>query len=175
MLRGFKTTPLVLLDLYNWQVNATWPFSLLANFWIFIHSVKKVSKPRIFCEVICASKRTLVILIKILYCTAFFKAKIFVILFFLSFVWFISGEGISLGVIFPGANFLGGKTLGGNFHYNPAHKMVEKFGKSSVLSICLSRIVTLLTNGIVVHSFTCGRSRRSFIIVCLIVTKYFCH
>ena len=106
----------------------------------FFHSVKKVSKPRIFCEIICVSKRTLVILVRVLYCTAFFKAKTFVILFFLSFVWFISGEGISLGVIFPGGNFLGEKILRGNFHYNSAHKMVETFGKSWVLSICLSRI-----------------------------------
>ena len=55
-----------------------------------------------------------------LYCTAFFKAKNFVTLFFLSFVWFISGERISLGVIFPGGNFLGAKFpgrafIGGNF------------------------------------------------------------
>ena len=82
----------------------------------FFHSVKKVSKRSIFCEIICVSKRTLVILIRMLYCTAFFKAKSFVIFFFLSFVWFIRGEGISLVVIFPGGNFLGGKILGGNFH-----------------------------------------------------------
>ena len=82
----------------------------------FLHSVKKVSKPSIFCGIICVSKRTLVILIRILYCTAFFKANYFGILFFLSFVWFISGEGISLGIIFPGGNFLGGKILGVNFH-----------------------------------------------------------
>ena len=113
----------------------------------FFHSVNKVSKPRIFCEIICVSKSTLVILIRILYCTAFFKAKTFVILFFLSFLWFISGEGISLGVIFTGENFhkgqfswRGGGILGGNFHYNFALKMVEKFGKSWVLSIYLSRI-----------------------------------
>ena len=89
----------------------------------FFHSVKKVSKPSIFCEVICVLKRTLVILIRMLYCIAFFKAKKFVILFFLSSsIWFISGGGgggISLGVIFPreggfsqrafflGANFWG--------------------------------------------------------------------
>ena len=82
----------------------------------FFHSVKKVSKPSIFCEIICVSKRTLVILIKMLYCTAFFKTKKFIILLFLKFVWFIRGERISLGVIFPGGNFLGGKFLGGNFH-----------------------------------------------------------
>ena len=78
----------------------------------FFHSVKKVSKPIIFCEIICVSKRTLIILIRMLYCTAFFKAKNFVILFFLSFAWFMSGEGIQLGGIFPGGNFLGGKILG---------------------------------------------------------------
>ena len=77
----------------------------------FFHSVKKVSKPSIFCEIICVSKRTLVTLIRLLYCTAFFMTKNFIILFLLSFVWFISGEGILLGVIFPGGNF-----LGGNFH-----------------------------------------------------------
>ena len=99
----------------------------------FFHSVTKVSKPRIFCEIICVSKRILVILIRMLYCTAFFKAKTFLILFFFfSFVWFVSGEGILLGVIFPGDNFLGGKIPGGNLHYNSAHKLVEKFGKSWV-------------------------------------------
>ena len=87
----------------------------------FFHSVKKVSKPSIFCEIICVSKRTLVILIRMLYCKAFFKAKNFVILLFLSFVWFISGEGISLGIIFPGGNFSRGQfsrgqSSGGNFH-----------------------------------------------------------
>ena len=82
----------------------------------FFHSVKKVFKASIFCEIICVLKRALVILIRMLYCTAFFNAKKFIILFFLSFVWFISGEGISLGIIFPGGNFLGGKILGVNFH-----------------------------------------------------------
>ena len=72
-------------------------------------------KPSIFCDIICVSKRTLVIWIRILYCTAFFKIKSFVILFFLSFLWFISGEGISLGLIFPVGNFLGAKFLRGNF------------------------------------------------------------
>ena len=107
-------------------------------------------------------------------------------------------RGISLGVIFSrggiftGDNFLAGKILGGNFHreeldkksgtsknkkenYNPAHKMVEKFRKSWVLSICLIELVTLLTNSILAHSFTPGRLPRSFIIVCLIAPKYFCH
>ena len=53
--------------------------------------------------------------------------------------------GDFLGGHFPGRNlhrgqFSWGKNSGGNFPYNPAHKMVEKFGKSWVLSICLSRI-----------------------------------
>ena len=102
----------------------------------FFHSVKKVSKRSIFCEIICVSKRTLVILIRMLYCTAFFKAKNFVILFFLSFVWFISEEGISLRVIFPGGEFSqvtifsGGKFwetifTGGSFHRGYFHR--EKF------------------------------------------------
>ena len=91
----------------------------------FFHSVKKVSKPSIFCEIICVSKRTLVILIRMLYCTAFFKAKNFVILFFLSFVWPICGEGISLGVFFTGEEFSqgaifsrknSGGRVGDNFH-----------------------------------------------------------
>ena len=86
----------------------------------FFHSVKKVSKPIIFCEIICVSKRTLIILIRMLYCTAFFKAKNFILFFLSSFVWFISGE-IWLGVIFLGGNFhrwqlSRGKNSGGNFH-----------------------------------------------------------
>ena len=75
----------------------------------------------------------------------------------------MSGEGISLGVIFSrgefsqGAIFSGEKFWGVIFtagslirncvlaknkkeNYNLAHKVVEKFGKSWVLSICLSRI-----------------------------------
>ena len=60
------------------------------------HSVKKVSQPSIFCEIICVSKRTLVIFIRMLCCTVFFKAKNFVILFF-SFICMIykSGENFS--------------------------------------------------------------------------------
>ena len=54
----------------------------------FFYSVKKVSKPSIS--------------------PTFFKAKTFVVLFFLLFVWFISGEGISW--------FIGGGGGGGNFH-----------------------------------------------------------
>ena len=77
----------------------------------FFHSVKKVSKPSIFCEIICVSKRTLVNLIAQLSS----KAINFVILFFLSFVWLIGGEEISLGVIFQGGIFTGGSFLGGNF------------------------------------------------------------
>ena len=84
------------------------------RFFFFFHSVKKVSKPSIFCENICVSKRTLVILIRMLYCNTFFKAKNFVILFFLSFLWFLSGEKISLGVIFlGGGEFSQGTTFCG--------------------------------------------------------------
>ena len=75
------------------------------RFFAFFHSVKKVCKPSIFCEILCASKRTLVILIRMLCCTAFFKAKTFAILLFLSFVWFISGMGISSEAIFSGGKF----------------------------------------------------------------------
>ena len=89
----------------------------------FFHSVKKVSKCSIFCEIICVSKRTLVILMRMLYCTAIFKAKNCVIFFFISFVWFICREGISLRVILPGmGNFLSGKILGGNFHRGSFHR-----------------------------------------------------
>ena len=68
------------------------------RFLAFFHSVKKVCKPSIFCEILCASKRMLC-------CAAFFKAKTFAILLFLSFVWFISGMGISSEVIFSGGKF----------------------------------------------------------------------
>ena len=81
----------------------------------FFHSVKKVSKCSIFCEIICVSKRTLVILMRMLYCTAIFKAKNCVILFFISFVWFICRDRISLGVIFAGGQFYQGKNSGGQF------------------------------------------------------------
>ena len=43
----------------------------------FFHSAKKVSKPSIFCEIICVSKKTLVIVIRMLCCIAFFKVKNF--------------------------------------------------------------------------------------------------
>ena len=94
---------------------------------------KDVSKPSIFYEIICISKRTVVILISVLYYTAFFKVKNWIVLFSLSFVWFISGERISLGVIFPGGiftrgNFLGGKFLGGNFHRGSFHRSVFSYG-----------------------------------------------
>ena len=56
----------------------------------FFRFVKKVSKPRISCKIVCVSKRTLVILTRMLCCTALFKAKNFVFLFLLSFVWFVS-------------------------------------------------------------------------------------
>ena len=93
------------------------------------HSVKKAFKPSIFCEIICVSKRALVILIRMLCSLPFFKGKKFVVLFFLSFVWFISGDGVSLRVIFPegggfsqgaifsGENFCGEIFTGGDFHF----------------------------------------------------------
>ena len=82
----------------------------------FLHSVKKVSKPSIFCKINCVSKRTLVVLMRILCSTAFLKANISLILFFLSFVWFISGVRILLGVIFSGGEFsLGEIFSGANF------------------------------------------------------------
>ena len=111
----------------------------------FFHSVKKVSKPRIFCEIICASKWTLVILKRILYSTVFFNTKNFVIFF--SFICMVYKWGQDfIGGNFPrrkfseGAIFLGEKFWGCNFNYNPAHKMEEKFEKSWFLSMCLSKI-----------------------------------
>ena len=73
----------------------------------FFHSVKKVSKPIIFREIICVSKRTLAILIVVLH--SFLQVKKIVFLFFLSFVWFISGEGISLGAVFLEGDFARGQ------------------------------------------------------------------
>ena len=108
-------------------------FTYLPNFIIWLPSFSspwleqlasrfRSIKSSIFCEIICVSKRNLVILIRMLYCTTFFKIKSFVILFFLSFVWFISREGIWLGVIFPGGNYLGVKILGGNFTGGSFHR-----------------------------------------------------
>ena len=119
--------PLLTLWFPSWSKNfelfeEIFEIFAFVRFMDFFHSVKKVSKQTIFCEIMCVSKRALVILIRMLYCTAFFKAKNFVILFFLSFVWFISGEGISLGPIFPGGNYLGGKFLGDNFHRGSFHR-----------------------------------------------------
>ena len=93
----------------------------------FFHSVKKVSKTRIFCEIICVSKKTLVILIRVLCYTAFFKEKKFVFLFLLLFVWFVSGEGISWGgisqwAIFSGTNFCGVTFIRGSFHRGEFHR-----------------------------------------------------
>ena len=53
--------------------------------------------------------------------------------------------------------------------------MVEKFGKSWVLLIYQVDLVTLLTDGIVAHSFTRERLIGSTLIICLIATKYFYH
>ena len=110
----------------------------------FFHSVKKVSKPRIFCKIICVSERTLVILIRML--------RNFVFSFIcMIYKWggdFIEGN-FPKGGIFTKGNFLRGNSMGviftgGNLiriwvlakskkeNYDPAHKMVEKFGKSRV-------------------------------------------
>ena len=51
--------------------------------------------------------------------------------------------------------------------------MVKKFGKSWVLLICQVDLVTLMTDGIVAHSFTRGRLPGSALTICLIATKYF--
>ena len=71
----------------------------------FFHFVKKVSKPSILCEINYVWKKARVILIKMLFCTAFFKAKNFLILFFLLFVRFVSGHEISWGVLFSRGEF----------------------------------------------------------------------
>ena len=87
------------------------------NFCIFFHSVKKVSKPNIFCEIICASKRTLVILIRI-----FFEKKMCNFVFsFICMIYKWRGDFIGSNFprgrrIFSGGNFLGGNIMGGNFH-----------------------------------------------------------
>ena len=57
-------------------------------------------------------------------------------------------------------------------NYNFAHKIVEKSGKSWVLLISLMHLVTVLTDGIVGHSFICKRLPRSILIIYLIATKY---
>ena len=56
--------------------------------------------------------------------------------------------------------------------------MVEKFGKSWVLLICQFDLVTVLTDGVVAHSFKCGGlsgTAASTLIVCLIAINYFYH
>ena len=112
--------PLLTLWFPSWSKNfelfeEIFEIVAFVRFLDFFHSVKKVSKQTIFFEIMCVSKRTLIILIRMLYCAAFSIANNFVILFFRSFVWFISGEGISSGVIFPGGSFLGGQFSGGQF------------------------------------------------------------
>ena len=82
----------------------------------FFHTVKKVSKPSNFCEIICVSKRKLVILVKMLYYTAFFKAKHFVILFFFFICMIYKWGGDSIGSNFPRGKFSWGKNSWGNFH-----------------------------------------------------------
>ena len=69
----------------------------------FFHSVKKVSKPSIFCEIICVSKRTLVILIRMFCCTAFFKTKDFIIFYFICMIYKWGGDFI--GGNFPREQF----------------------------------------------------------------------
>ena len=51
--------------------------------------------------------------------------------------------------------------------------MVEKFGQSWDLLICQVELVTLLTDGIVAHSFTHERLPGSTLSICLSATKYF--
>ena len=53
--------------------------------------------------------------------------------------------------------------------------MDERFGKSWVLLICQVHLSTLLTDGIVAHSFTHERLLGNTLIICLIATKYFYH
>ena len=51
--------------------------------------------------------------------------------------------------------------------------MEVKFGKSWILSICQVDLVTLLTNGIVAHSFTRKILPGSTLTICILATKYF--
>ena len=51
--------------------------------------------------------------------------------------------------------------------------MVETFGKSLVLLICQVDLVTVLSDGIVAHSFTRERLLGSTLIISLIATKFF--
>ena len=68
----------------------------------FFHSVKKVSKPSIFCEIICVSKRALV---KDVVLHSFLQGKTFCNFVF-SFICIIyKGRGDFMGGIFSGENF----------------------------------------------------------------------
>ena len=80
MKEGYK--PLLTLWFLSWSKNFELFEEIFAIFAFvpflgFFHSVKEVAKPSIFCEIMCVSKRTLVILIRMLYWAAFFKAKKF--------------------------------------------------------------------------------------------------
>ena len=103
----------------------------------FFNYVKKVSKLRIF-RIIYVSKWTLVILIRILYYTAFFKANTFCNFVF-SFICMIYNGGKFWGVIF---------TIILHIKW---WKNLENLG---FYQFVLVELVTLLTNGIVARSFT---------------------
>ena len=100
---------LVLLDLCNWQVNAIWRFSLSFDSRFLFQSVKKVFKPRTFCEIICV-KRNLGYFNKDVVLHSFLQSKK-VCIFDFTFICMICRWGGGLG-----DNFLGDKFLGGNFH-----------------------------------------------------------
>ena len=59
-------------------------------------------------------------------------------------------------------------------NFNPAQK-IWKSWKSWILLICQVNLITLLTDGIVAHSFTRERLPAGTLIICLIATKYFYH
>ena len=89
----------------------------------FFHSLKKVSKPCLFCEFMCIKEDLLV--------RIFFKTKKFVNLFFLSFAWFTSGEEISFGVIFTGEKFWGVLFTRGSLHRGYFHRTQFSRGQFS--------------------------------------------
>ena len=125
----------------------------------FFNYVKKVSKLRIF-RIIYVSKWTLVILIRILYCTAFFKANTFCNFVF-SFICMIYkwggdfiGGNFPMGGFSQGAIFLGGKFWGVIFTIILHTKWWKNLENLGFYQFVLVELVTLLTNGIVARSFT---------------------
>ena len=94
--------------------------SLSFDFRIFFHSIKKVSKPRIFCEIILCIKEDLEYFDKDVVLHSFLQDKKYCIFVFTFICMICKWGGISLEAIFSGANFwrvafIGGNFMGGNF------------------------------------------------------------